>query len=142
MGKLLKLGKDVDNTDIRNTSRDKCIAVIAPFSSPKMIFRVYMLRFFFSSFTWLVVWLVTFQNKQFVLLLVINNLSLLAQIRIFHHSILLFTITVDKMKLRNNFFSKFFFLKITKQHTASLISTLNKLFYTKNACFYLELYKH
>ena len=49
---------------------------------------------------------------------------------------------VDKMKLKNNFFStslargggywkpfyfskKKFFLKITKQHTASLISTLN-----------------
>ena len=56
--------------------------------------------------------------------------------------ILLFTITVDKMESRNNFFptsfsrdplgnddftflKKFFFLKNHKKHTASLISTLN-----------------
>ena len=62
---------------------------------------------------------------------------------LFHHSLLLFTIMVDKLELRNDFFStwfprvpplkrwfsfskkKFFFLKIPKQQTASLISTLN-----------------
>ena len=61
--------------------------------------------------------------------------------KFFHHSNLLITIMVDKMELRKNYFStsfptkgigndnftfpKFFFLKITKQHTASHISTLN-----------------
>ena len=64
-------------------------------------------------------------------------------INFFHHSILLFTIMVDKLESRNNFFSTssfpwvplwkrwFYFskifslLKIIKQNTATRISTLN-----------------